>query len=156
MPPSSGSARPPDGWTGLRSGLPRKHANDPPVRQAGGIVHSRAVQPIAPDQFERYVGDAMDGIPEELFAQFDTVVVVVEDEHPDDPELLGLYDGTPLTERGDWGGFLPDRISIYRIPLCLMASDTDDLIEEIRITVVHEFAHHMGIDDDHLHDLGWD
>ena len=81
---------------------------------------------------------------------------MVEDRHPEDPELLGLYEGIPLTERGDsYFGVLPDRISIYRLALCEMCDDEEDLVEEIRITVVHEIAHHMGIDDEELHELGW-
>ena len=84
------------------------------------------------------------------------VAVVVED-HGGSPNLLGLYHGVPLTRRTtQYSGVLPDRISLYRIPLCLMAEDLDHLIEEIQVTVVHEFAHHVGIDDDRLHQLGWD
>ena len=85
------------------------------------------------------------------------VVVLVEDEPPaDDPDLLGLYDGVALTERyGDYGMELPDRIFIYRGPLSRMCEDAEDLEEEVRITVVHEVAHHFGIDDDRLHDLGY-
>ena len=82
--------------------------------------------------------------------------MVVEDENEEDPEILGLYDGIALTERDSYSGALPDRISLYRIPLCLLAEDLDHLVEEIAITVVHEFAHHVGIDDDRLHELGWD
>jgi len=114
------------------------------------------VQPVSPQEFESLVADALDTLPPELAARFDNVVVVVEDEHPDEPDILGLYDGVALTERADYTGVLPDRISLYRIPLCLMAEDLDHLIEEIAVTVVHEFAHHVGIDDDRLHALGWD
>jgi predicted Zn-dependent protease with MMP-like domain len=114
------------------------------------------VQPVSPDEFEGYVADALDDLPPELAAQFSNVVVVVEDENEDEPDLLGLYEGVALTERGDhYSGVLPDRISLYRIPLCLLAEDTDHLVEEIQVTVVHEFAHHVGIDDDRLHALGW-
>jgi predicted Zn-dependent protease with MMP-like domain len=83
--------------------------------------------------------------------------VFVEDEPPaDDPDLLGWYEGTPLTERGSWyGGVLPDRIVVFRGPLLRMCADRDELVEEVRITVVHEIAHHFGIDDDRLHDLGY-
>jgi len=113
------------------------------------------VQPVSPQEFEDYVADALDSLPAELAGHFDNVVVVVEDEHPDEPDILGLYDGIALTERTHYSGALPDRISLYRIPLCLLAEDTDHLVEEIVITVVHEFAHHMGIDDERLHELGW-
>jgi predicted Zn-dependent protease with MMP-like domain len=114
------------------------------------------VQPVSPAEFEGYVADALDELPPELAARFSNVVVVVEDENEHDPEILGLYEGIALTERGNYSGALPDRISLYRIPLCLMAEDLDHLLEEIQVTVVHEFAHHVGIDDDRLHQLGWD
>ena len=107
--------------------------------------------------FEDAVGDALDAVPAELMALLDNVVFLVEDEPPEhDPDLLGLYDGTPLTERGDgWAGALPHRITIYRGPLSRMCEDRDELLEEIAVTVVHEIAHHFGIDDARLHELGW-
>ena len=114
------------------------------------------MQPVSPAEFEEYVADALDDLPPELAAVFSNVVVVVEDENAEEPDLLGLYEGVALTEREHYSGALPDRISLYRIPLCLMAEDLDHLLEEIQVTVVHEFAHHMGIDDDRLHELGWD
>jgi len=113
------------------------------------------MQPCSPADFEGYVADALDQLPPEISAAFSNVVVVVEDENADEPDILGLYEGIALTERENYSGVLPDKISLYRIPLCLMAEDTDHLIEEIGITVVHEFGHHIGIDDDRLHDLGW-
>jgi predicted Zn-dependent protease with MMP-like domain len=113
------------------------------------------VQIVSPEEFEGYVADALDSLPPELAAQFSNVAVVVEDENPEEPDLLGLYQGVPLTERDRYYGVLPDRISVYRIPLCLMAEDVDHLIEEIGITVVHEFGHHMGLDEDRLHHFGW-
>ena len=113
------------------------------------------MQPVSPQEFEGYVADALDQLPPELVARFDNVVVVVEDENDEDPDLLGLYEGVALTERGDYSGALPDRISLYRIPLCLLAEDTDHLVEEIGVTVVHEFGHHVGLDEQRLHDLGW-
>ena len=108
-------------------------------------------------EFELAVGDALDEVPGELMALLDNVVFLVEDEPPpEDPDLLGVYDGTPLTERGDaWAGALPDRITIFRGPLCRMCEDRDELLDEIAVTVVHEIAHHFGIDDDRLHALGW-
>jgi predicted Zn-dependent protease with MMP-like domain len=107
--------------------------------------------------FEDAVGDALDGVPSELMALLDNVVFLVEDEPPaEDPDLLGIYDGTPLTERGDaWAGALPDRITIFRGPLSRMCEDREELLDEIAITVVHEIAHHFGIDDTRLHQLGW-
>ena len=108
-------------------------------------------------EFEEAVGDALDSVPPELMRLLDNVVFFVEDEPPaDDPDLLGVYDGTPLTERGDaWAGALPDRITIFRGPLTRMCEDREDLLDEIAVTVVHEIAHHFGIDDTRLHDLGW-
>jgi predicted Zn-dependent protease with MMP-like domain len=108
-------------------------------------------------QFQEAVADALDAVPPELMALLDNVVFFVEDEPPaEDPDLLGIYDGTPLTERGDgWAGALPDRITIFRGPLTRMCVDREDLLDEIAVTVVHEIAHHFGIDDHRLHALGW-
>ena len=111
-----------------------------------------------PLEFDAIVEDALDEVPEELMAMLDNVVFLVEDEPPaDDPELLGVYDGVPLTERdGMWAaGALPDRIVLFRGPLSRMCADLEELTEEIAVTVVHEIAHHFGIDDAALHDLGW-
>ena len=110
------------------------------------------------EEFEDAVRDALDQIPEELAAQMDNVVVLVEDDAPaDEPDLLGLYEGVPLTERGDAGppGALPDRITIFRQPDARDLRDREDVVEEVAVTVVHEIAHHFGIDDDRLHELGW-
>jgi predicted Zn-dependent protease with MMP-like domain len=108
-------------------------------------------------EFEELVSVALDGVPDELASLMDNVVVLVEDEPPaDDPDLLGLYDGIPLTERDSTYTFAPpDRIFVFRGPLTRMCTDADQLVEEVRITVVHEIAHHFGIDDDALHDLGY-
>ena len=114
-----------------------------------------AMEAIDEERFGALVGRALDELPEELFARLENVAVVVEDENTDDPDLLGLYEGIPLTERWDYAGVLPDRIAIYRLPLCDMAADETELVEEVKITVVHELAHHVGIDDAALHDLGW-
>ena len=87
----------------------------------------------------------------------ENVAIMVEDEPPpDEPDLLGLYDGVPLTERDRWGLELPDRITIFQGPLQRMCESEAELREEIAITVVHELAHHFGIDDDRLEQLGWD
>jgi predicted Zn-dependent protease with MMP-like domain len=108
-------------------------------------------------EFEELVSLALDGIPAELAALMDNVVVLVEDEPPaDDPGLLGLYDGVPLTERdSSYTVLSPDRVFVYRGPLTRMCESPEELVEEVRITVVHEIAHHFGIDDQHLHDLGY-
>jgi len=113
------------------------------------------VQPISPDEFEDLVAEALDSLPPEVTARFRNVAVVVEHENDVDQNLLGLYEGVPLTERDNYGGVLPDRITLYRIPLCLHSEDLGDLVREIAITVVHEFGHHMGMSEGHLHDLGW-
>jgi len=107
--------------------------------------------------FEELVNSSLDGIPDELARLIHNVVVLVEDDPPPgDPDLLGLYDGVALTERyGDYGMELPDRIFIFRNPLLAMCDSEEELVDEVRITVVHEVAHHFGIDDDRLHDLGY-
>ncbi len=113
---------------------------------------------LSEDEFRDAVGDALDQIPDELTRLLSNVAVVVEDEPPpDEPDLLGIYEGTPLTERDGWwdAGSLPDRITIFKGPLERMCVDRDDLLEEIAVTVVHEVAHHFGVDDDRLHELGW-
>ena len=116
------------------------------------------MHPLSPAEFDARVEDALDEVPEELMAMLDNVVFLVEDEPPaDDPDLLGVYEGVPLTERGDaWAaGSLPDRIVLFRGPLTRMCADDEELTEEIAVTVVHEIAHHFGIDDAALHELGW-
>jgi predicted Zn-dependent protease with MMP-like domain len=106
-------------------------------------------------EFEDLVAEALDTIPEALTTLMDNVVVMVEDDAPE-PGLLGLYEGVPLTARGDtYAGYLPDRITVYRRPLQAISRTRDDLVKEVRITVVHEIAHHFGIDDERLHELGW-
>jgi predicted Zn-dependent protease with MMP-like domain len=108
-------------------------------------------------RFEELVAEALDQVPGELFALIDNCVVLVEDEAPEDePDLLGLYEGTPLTERGDdYTMVLPDRITVYRNPTLTMCEDEEQVIEEVNVTVVHEIAHHFGIDDERLHELGY-
>ena len=109
------------------------------------------------DEFEEYVNDAIDSVPDELFDLLENCVIVIEDDGPaDDPELLGLYDGVPLTERDThYGGVLPDRITIFRNPTLAICDSVEDVVEEVHITVVHEIAHYFGIDDDRLHQLGY-
>ncbi|HEY2193523.1 MAG TPA: metallopeptidase family protein [Actinomycetospora sp.] len=109
-----------------------------------------------PERFDELVGEALDELPAELLAAMDNVVVLVESRHPEDPELLGLYEGVALTDRtSDYGGVLPDRITLYRDALVAMCADEDELRDEVAITVVHEIAHHFGIDEATLHRLGW-
>lgn len=106
--------------------------------------------------FEDHVRAALDELPPHLADALENVAVVVEDENPDDPDLLGLYHGVPLTERGDVAGLPPDTISIYRLPLEESFPDSAELQEEIRITVLHELAHYFGLDEDRLAELGYD
>lgn len=120
-------------------------------------------------EFESAVADALDAIPEELSAQMDNVVVLVQDE-PDPemlsdsdydedgrPTLLGLYDGVPLTERdAGWSLVLPDRILIFQGPLQRWCGSRQELVEQVTVTVIHEVAHHFGISDARLHELGWE
>ena len=106
--------------------------------------------------FEDHVRAALDELPPNLAQALRNVAVVVEDEHPDDPDLFGLYHGVPLPERGDMGGLLPDKISIYRVPLEETFRDPEELREEIRITVLHELAHYFGLDEDQISELGYD
>ncbi len=106
--------------------------------------------------FDDHVRAALDELPPHLATALENVAVVVEDENADDPDLLGLYHGVPLTERGDMAGMPPDTISIYRLPLEESFRDPADLQEEIRITVLHELAHYFGLDEDRLAELGYD
>jgi len=115
-----------------------------------------AVQ-LSDEAFDEVVSDALDQVPEQFMDLLDNVVVLVEDE-PDGPEkdLLGLYEGIPLSERdSSYGVVLPDRIFIYRGPLKRMCESEEELVEEIGVTVVHEIAHYFGIEDEHLDELGW-
>jgi predicted Zn-dependent protease with MMP-like domain len=109
-------------------------------------------------RFEDLVSEALDTIPPELADLMDNVAIFVEDEAPeDDSGLLGLYEGVPLTERDQWygAGTLPDRILIFRNPTLALCESEQDVVEEVHITVVHEIAHHFGIDDERLHELGY-
>ncbi|MFN0090007.1 MAG: metallopeptidase family protein [Acidimicrobiales bacterium] len=111
---------------------------------------------VAPLRFEQLVADALDELPEELGELMENVAVLVEDRNAHEPNLLGLYEGTPLTEREAYGRFeLPDRITIYRLAVCAICDTVDDVVEEVLVTVVHEVAHHFGISDRRLHELGW-
>jgi predicted Zn-dependent protease with MMP-like domain len=107
------------------------------------------------DRFEQLVADALDGIPARFTAAMNNVAVFVEDVAPQ-PNLLGLYVGVPLTERTtSYAGMLPDRIMIYRSTICRYCSTEAEVVEQVRKTVVHEVAHHFGIDDDRLDELGY-
>ena len=121
------------------------------------------------EEFEEAVADGLDLVPDELLDLLDNVVILTRDEpdpsmlRPEDydedglPSLLGLYDGVALTERGDgWSMALPDQIFIFRGPLERWCETREELADEVAVTVIHEIAHHFGIDDERLHELGWD
>ena len=112
---------------------------------------------VGVEEFEELVADALDGLPAELARLMDNVAIFVQDESEEEPDLLGVYDGIPLTERtSSYVMAMPDRIFIYRLPTLRISPDRDEVVRQVQITVVHEIAHHFGIDDDHLHDLGYD
>ena len=108
--------------------------------------------------FEDHVRRAVESLPDELRRAMSNVAIVVEDENAEEPDLFGLYTGVPLTDRGaeSYAGALPDKIEIYRLPLEAEFGDDPDLLEEeIRVTVLHEIAHHFGIGEERLDELGW-
>jgi predicted Zn-dependent protease with MMP-like domain len=110
---------------------------------------------VEPGRFEEMVVTALDGLPEELGRLMANVAVTVQHE-PGPPGLLGLYEGIPLTSRTtQYAGVLPDRITIYRQAICAICWSEDEVADQVRRTVVHEVAHHFGIDDDRLSELGW-
>ena len=110
---------------------------------------------IEPDRFEEMVTTALDELPEELGRLMRNVAVTVEHD-PGPPGLLGLYEGIPLTSRtSDYAGVLPDRITIYRLAICAICRTEQEVADQVRHTVIHEVAHHFGIDDDRLTELGW-
>lgn len=115
-------------------------------------------------RFRRLVEQAVRSLPVSIRDRLDNVEIVVEDEptaeqrrahKSDDGELFGLYEGTPLTERGSsYTLVVPDRIVIFRGPLERAFTDPSEIAEEVRITVLHELAHHLGFDEDRIADLG--
>lgn len=107
-------------------------------------------------RFEDLVADALDSVPEPLMRLLDNVAIFAEDQHPDDPHLLGRYEGVALTRRThEYSGALPDRIAIYRLPILRISASEQQVVDEVRVTVIHEIAHHFGIGDRRLHELGW-
>lgn len=112
---------------------------------------------MSAERFDALVEQALDEIPDELFALIENCVIAVEDDAPDDdPDLFGLYEGVPLTERdSSYAGYLPDRIRIFRNNILAACDDEDDVVEETYVTVVHEVAHFFGIDDARLDELGY-
>jgi predicted Zn-dependent protease with MMP-like domain len=112
---------------------------------------------LSDDRFAELVEEAFRSVPPELARLLDNVALFIEnDAPPDDPDLLGVYDGVALTERDSmYGGVLPDRIVVFRNPTLEICDTEEDVVREVGITVVHEIAHHFGIDDDRLHELGY-
>jgi len=114
---------------------------------------------VGRERFEELVADALDGLPENIGRLLDNVAVFVEDDGP--PGLLGLYTGIPLTERASYGSLapgglaMPDRIAIYRRELCGICFSEDEVVRQVRVTVIHELGHHFGLTDARLHELGW-
>jgi predicted Zn-dependent protease with MMP-like domain len=110
---------------------------------------------VPPEQFEEMVADALDSLPDDLGQLMRNVAVTVE-HGPGPPGLLGLYQGVPLTSRTTgYAGVLPDRITIYRRAICAICSTEAEVVEQVRRTVIHEVAHHFGIGDERLEELGW-
>ncbi|EGQ74912.1 tetratricopeptide repeat protein [Actinomyces sp. oral taxon 448 str. F0400] len=131
-------------------------------------AHPMSPVHLSEEEFEAAVDDGLDAIPDDLANRMDNVAILIRDEpepellaeadYDEDglPTLLGLYDGVPLTERDEnWSMVLPDRILIFKGPLERWCRDRGELVDEIGVTVLHEVAHHFGIDDDRLHELGW-
>jgi predicted Zn-dependent protease with MMP-like domain len=110
---------------------------------------------IDQERFEEMVASALDGLPERLGRLMSNVAVTVE--HGAGPSgLLGLYEGIPLTSRTTgYAGVLPDRITIYRQAICAICDTEQEVADQVRRTVIHEVAHHFGIDDRRLSELGW-
>ena len=107
-------------------------------------------------EFEELVADALDGLPVQLSAVMDNVAIFVEDEPPEGRRLLGVYEGVPLTERNSaYVLAVPDRITIYRLPILDMCISREQVQHQVQVTVVHEVAHHFGINDERLSDLGY-
>lgn len=116
---------------------------------------------MTPAQFDALVDAVLEDLPEWVVDEIDNLVVLVEEEPTPDQDphgegLLGLYEGVDLSQRGDYWGAMPDRIFIFRLPHLRLGLTDTELREEVRTTVLHELAHHLGIDDDRLHELGWD
>jgi predicted Zn-dependent protease with MMP-like domain len=114
------------------------------------------VMEVSVERFEELVAAALDGIPHAIGRLIDNVALFVED-GSSDGNLLGLYQGIPLTRRENYGlgGGMPDRITIYRLPILARCNSEAEVIDAVRITVVHEVGHHFGLSDARLHELGY-
>ena len=171
MTPGFGGSPPGAGGDPVAGGSPGAggphHSHSPGAgghHSAGAGGHHHSAGPLPPssrlrvteERFEELVDDALDTIPDALFEAMDNVVVLVEPRNEHEPSLLGLYEGVALTERDTtYSGFLPDTISIYREALLDICSSEAMLVREVAITVIHEIAHHFGIEEHTLHELGW-
>lgn len=108
------------------------------------------------DEFEQLVSEGIDTLPDDMLEQLDNVIFLVEEAPEDGSHILGAYEGFSLADRGDYGyGEEPDRIILYRKSLVNHCADRDELVREIRVTLVHEIAHFYGIDEARIHELGW-
>jgi predicted Zn-dependent protease with MMP-like domain len=125
--------------------------------EAPDTGHDEEVLDVAIPEFEALVDEALDTIPRALRSAMQNVAIFIEDESPaDGPVLLGLYEGIPLTDRDQWYiGVQPDRITIYRLPILRICHTREEVVTEVRTTVVHEIAHHFGISDERLDELGY-
>ena len=110
---------------------------------------------VTRERFEELVDQALESVPTQLLDMVDNVLIEVEEDPPEGEHLLGLYEGIPLTERGDYAGVLPDVIWVFMNPILEICSNEEHVAEEVRVTLIHELAHHFGIEDDRLEDLGW-
>lgn len=111
---------------------------------------------VSPEEFESLVADGLDSLPDEMFEHLDNVIFLVEDRPEDGSDILGEYDGFSLAERETYGyGEQPDRITLFRLNLLEHCADHDELVSEIRITLVHEVAHFLGLSEARIHELGW-
>jgi predicted Zn-dependent protease with MMP-like domain len=138
-----------------RSVVIRKACGYLPPAGRARLPDNGLVIEVAAAQFEEMVVTALDGLPDELGRMMQNVAVTVEHE-PGPPGLLGLYQGVPLTNRtSNYAGALPDRITIYHQAICAICRTPDQVVEQVRRTVIHEVAHHFGIDDARLEELGW-
>lgn len=124
---------------------------------------SKVAERLKRRQFERLVERAVSTLPAGVLPLLDNVEIVIEDEPPRDlvsdesEELFGLYQGTPQTDRGSsYGMTLPDKITIFRGPLERAAESRADLAEQVRVTIIHEIAHHFGLDEERIAELGYE
>lgn len=114
------------------------------------------MEPIGEEVFEQLIDDALDSIPEPFARAMTNLVVLARPANEDNPELLGLFEGVPLTEQhANHAGYLPDAVFIYKDALEAICADVEELREEVRVTVFHEVGHYFGLEEDELHELGW-